>query len=464
MVMKIFSTLLFVVCLHIGSLQAQDITGQWNGILKVQGTQLRLVFNVDKAESGFTATMDSPDQGAKGISVTHTTFENSKVKFEVANLRIEYNGELKGTEIIGFFSQAGQQFPMNLSKEVVEKEVVKMLQDPVKPYPYITEEVTFENVTAKISLAGTLSLPAKTGKFPVVILISGSGPQKRDEELLGHKPFLVIADYLTRNGFAVLRYDDRGVGKSTGNFAKATTADFATDVESAIVYLTGRKDIDTQKIGLIGHSEGGIIAPMVASKSNAVAFIVLLAGTGIPGDQLLLSQQKAIAKASGTTESEIQNNLEMNKKAFEMVVQSDNTEQLKTELAEYLNKVITETPNGMSKEQFVTMQVKQLSSPWMQYFLKYDPKIALEQVKCPVLAVNGTKDLQVPYKVNLSAIETALKKGENTHYTIKEFPNLNHLFQECETGLPSEYSQIKQTFSPIALDYITKWMQLEVKK
>lgn len=446
----------------------QDITGQWNGVLKVQGTQLRLVFNINKTAAGFSATMDSPDQSAIGIPVTTTTFDNPKLKLEVANARIEYDGELKDNEIVGTFKQGGMEFPMNLSRKAIEKAALKRPQEPKEPFSYYTEKVTFENTKANISLAGTLSLPKKEGVFPVVVMITGSGPQNRDEELLGHKPFLVIADYLTKNGIAVLRYDDRGIGESKGDFKTATSADFASDVESAIAYLKTRKEINKKKIGLMGHSEGGTIAPMVAAKSRDINFIVMLAGTGIQGDKLLTLQDELVAKASGASEEEIKKSIEINTQVFEMVNQSMDNQKLKTELTAMLNEKLKdlkpeEIPNGMSKDDYVAMQVNQVSSPWMEYFLKYNPAPTLEKVKCAVLAVNGGKDLQVPSKENLAAIETALKKGGNTHVTIREFPNLNHLFQECKTGAPSEYAEIEQTFSPLALDQITKWIQNQTK-
>ena len=286
--MRAFSILLISLLTSI-SLTAQDITGQWNGALKIQGTQLRLVFNVTKTDNGVSSTMDSPDQGAKGIPTTTTSFKNSILKITIASAKIEYEGTLgQDNIVVGTFKQGGQSFPMNLSKEVIEKEKLVRPQEPIKPYPYYSEDITFENKKAGINLAGTLTLPTKDGVFPVVILISGSGPQNRDEELLGHKPFLVLSDFLTKNGIAVLRYDDRGTAFSKGDFKTATSADFATDVESAIFYLKTRKEINKKKVGLIGHSEGGLIAPMVASKSKDVSFIVLLAGTGIQGDQILL--------------------------------------------------------------------------------------------------------------------------------------------------------------------------------
>lgn len=445
----------------------QEIAGQWNGVLKVPGAQLRLVFDIQKTANGISATMDSPDQGAKGIPVSTSNFENSVLKITVANLKIEYEGTLgKDNIILGNFKQAGQSFPMNLSKEKVEKEALIRPQEPQKPYPYYSEEVTFQNETAHISLAGTLTLPKKEGNFPVVILISGSGPQNRDEEIFGHKPFLVISDYLTKNGIGVFRYDDRGIGQSKGNFKTATSADFATDVESAITYLKTRKEINKNKIGLIGHSEGGIIAPMVASKSKDVAFIVLLAGTGIQGDQLVLLQQQLIGKASGVSDEELQKSKLANRKVFDIVNKSTSLEQLQIDLTNYIKQTLKDNPNGekpaeMSDDDFIKLQLKQIATPWMYYFIRYNPAPTLEKVKCPVLALNGEKDLQVPPKENLAAIKEALSKGGNKKVTVKELANLNHLFQECKTGSPQEYATIEQTFSPIALTEILKWIKTQ---
>jgi pimeloyl-ACP methyl ester carboxylesterase len=442
---------------------AQDITGKWNGALKIQGTQLRLVFNVTKSDNGYSATMDSPDQRVADIPVTNTTFENSKIKFEIANAGIVYIGELKDSEIVGTFKQSGQEFPMNLSKKAIEKEVAKRPQTPIKPYPYYSEEVTFQNTKANISLAGTLTLPMKKGNFPVVILITGSGPQTRDEEIFGHKAFLVLSDYLTKNGIAVLRYDDRGVGQSTGDFKTATSADFATDVESAIAYLKTRNEINKKKIGLIGHSEGGLIAPIVAAKSKDVAFIALLAGTGIQGDQILLLQQKLIAKASGESDEEVQKTEAENTKVYKIIKQSTSIEQLKIDLTNYYKQALKENPNGMSEDQFVNLMIENLATPWMQYFISYNPVPTLEKVKCPVLAINGSKDLQVPPKENLEGIKKALTKGGNKNVTTLELPNLNHLFQECSTGSPKEYGTIEQTFSPTAMTVVLNWIKTQTK-
>jgi fermentation-respiration switch protein FrsA (DUF1100 family) len=467
--MKKIITFIAVFC-SITTLFSQDITGTWNGILKVQGMQLSLVFHINKTEKGFSSTMDSPDQKAFGIPVTTTNFENSKLIIALANPRIEYEGVLGADgNITGTFKQSGQSFPMNLSKGKVEKEIIKRPQEPKKPYSYYTEDVVFENKVANNNLAGTLSLPTKEGVFPAVILITGSGAQNRDEELLGHKPFLVIADYLTKNGIAVLRFDDRGTAMSKGDFKTATTLDFSTDVEAALQYLQTRKEIDHKKIGLIGHSEGGIIAPMVAAKSKNVSFIILLAGTGIPGDELLLLQQELIGRASGISEEDLKKSKIINTEVFELVKKETNSEQLKKDITALITKSINsdpdnKIPDGISESDFIESQVNQLLSPWMQFFIKFNPASTLEKVKCPVLALNGDKDMQVPSKVNLEAINKALSKGGNMKVTIKELPNLNHLFQECKTGSPQEYSEIEQTFSPLALSEILNWIQIQIKK
>lgn len=447
---------------------AQDITGQWNGLLKVQGVQLRVVFNVSKSADGYSSTMDSPDQGAKGIPVSKTSFENPNIHFEAANAGIVYDGVLKENEIEGTFKQGGQSFPMNLSRKAIEKQTLKRPQEPAQPYPYYTEDVSFNNSAANITLAGTLTLPEQEGNYPAVILISGSGPQNRDEELLGHKPFLIIADYLTRHGIAVLRYDDRGTAKSTGDFKTATSADFATDVKAAVAYLKTRKEINAKKIGLVGHSEGGLIAPMVAADSKDVAFIILLAGPGMQGAPLLILQEALISKASGASDADVEKNKVTSKKVFDLIANTPDLNQMKTGITNIINDAIKNDtsmhlPEGVKKEEYVAKQVEQLTSPWMLYFLKYDPVPTLQKVKCPVLAINGEKDLQVPPKENLSAIKAALEKGGNKKATIKELPGLNHLFQECKTGSPNEYAEIEQTFSPAALDEIAKWIQLQVK-
>lgn len=447
----------------------QDITGQWNGVLKVYGSQLRLIFHVTKTDSGYTSTMDSPDQGKNGIPTSSTTFQGDTLKAGISKAGIEYVGVLDKNNIItGNFKQGGRTFPMNLSRDTIAEKKLIRPQEPVKPYPYYSEDLTFENKSAGIELAGTLALPKKEGVFPVVVMISGSGANDRNEEMLGHKPFLVISDYLTRNGIAVLRYDDRGTHQSEGDFSKATSLDFASDVEAAVAYLKTRKEINKKEIGLIGHSEGGLIAPMVASKSKDIAFIVLLAGPGIPVDQLLVLQSYLVGKASGMSDKDLAKAEILNRGIYEIVKKSTNTDQLKTDLTNYFKKEIKKDTlvkmrAGETEDEFIKSKVDAISTPWLQYFLKYDPSPALEKVKCPVLALNGSKDLQVPPKEDLKGIKEALAKGGNKNVTTIELPNLNHLFQECTTGSPDEYGTIEQTFSPTALTEILKWIKMQIK-
>jgi uncharacterized protein len=460
--------LILLSVLVIAKIHGQDILGQWNGVLEVQGTQLRLVFNISKTDKELKATMDSPDQGAKDIPCTTANFEEGVLKIAIANAGIKYEGKLENDKTVkGTFTQGGLKIPLNLSKDKVEKTTKAKPQEPSKPYPYYTEEVVFNNEKDKITLAGTLSLPTKEGNYPIVVLISGSGPQNRDEELLGHKPFLIIADYLTKKGIGVLRYDDRGTAQSTGNFQTATSQDFSTDVEAAVAYLKTRKEVNARKIGLIGHSEGGLIAPMVAAKSKDVSFIVLLAGTGIVGDELLLMQMALIARATGESETDIKNTQKLSKEVFKIAKKTQDSEILKKGITTFLQQQLKENseikPKGMTDEMFIKAQVSSFANPWMQYFLAYDPATSLKQVRCPVLALNGEKDLQVPAKINLEAIKKILETAKNKNVTTKELTGLNHLFQECKTGSPEEYAKIEQTFSPMALTEMATWILKQVK-
>ena len=442
-------------------LQAQDITGQWNGVLSVQGMNIRLVFHIEKTTESYVGKMDSPDQNVAGIPVTAVTFDGTKLSLSIPTMGILYEGGFQADSIVGTFRQGGMSFPMTLTRTPTEIKSVRRPQEPQPPFPYHSEDVTFENQTAGITLAGTLTMPETGSNFPAVILITGSGAQDRNQEIFGHKPFLVIADYLTRRGIAVLRFDDRGFGQSTGNFSTATTADFATDVESAVAYLKTRREINSRKIGLIGHSEGGVIAPIVAARSRDVAFIVMLAGPGLRGDVILLQQCELIHRVSGMPEDIISATCGVNAKIFEYIINSQEFVSLQ-EITEFLTGLKSEVaaiiPDGMPIDDFIRLVTAQMSSPWMQYFLRFDPAPTLEQVRVPVLAVNGSKDLQVSAKENLEAIRKALERGGNQNVTIKEYPRLNHLFQECTTGLPEKYAAIEQTFSPEVLKDIADWI------
>lgn len=466
--MKKFSFTM-LVCLMVICSQAQEFSGPWNGVLKVPGGQLRIVFNIEKNASGYTSTLDSPDQGAKGIPTTSTTVEDKRLQIKISNLKAEYTGVLNDSDSIkGTFVQAGFEIPLTLQRGNVEMKKFNRPQTPAEPFPYYSEDVTFPNAKAGITLAGTLTLPSKNGTFPAVVLISGSGPQDRNEELLHHKPFLVIADHLTRNGIAVLRYDDRGTAKSTGVFKTATSDDFATDADAAVHYLLTRKEIQKKHIGLAGHSEGGLIAPLVAVQSSHVSFIILLAGPGISGDRILLMQEELIGKADGMSEADVQDMLATNKAIFTMIKQSSDTALLKKELTNFLLQKIKESPANekpqhVSDEELANQQINVLISPWMLNFIRFDPAATLEKVMCPVLALNGEKDLQVPAKANLEAIQKYIHKGGNKDVSAYELPGLNHLFQECISGSPKEYETIEQTFAPAALNIMTSWIKKHVK-
>lgn len=441
------------------------ITGTWNGVLDIQGIQkLRIVFHIQEENGVYTATMDSPDQGAKDIPTQGVSYEHPNLSIDMTALGAKYTGVVAEdfSSIKGTFAQAGMNLELNLGRAEVEIEAPKRPQEPQPPFPYYEEKVTFENKAAGVTLAGTLTLPSKKGKYPVVVLVSGSGPQNRDEELLGHKPFLVLADHLTRQGIGVLRYDDRGVAESTGDFSAATSADLASDALAAVEFLKKRKGVNKKQIGIAGHSEGGLIAPICAARSKAVAFIVLLAGPGVDGEEILVKQIADIERAQGISEEKIQADLRKYRQVYRLIKTEQDTSRLRLKLSAMLESEMGEQAEH-SKGQ-IKSEVDQYLSPWFRHFIQYDPKTSLEKVQCPVLAINGEKDLQVDPKINLEAIEAALKKGGNTRYVIKELPGLNHLFQTSETGSPMEYNKIEETFSPVALEIVSDWILETVGK
>lgn len=455
-----------VSLLTMASIFSQDLTGSWEGKLKLNGISLRIVFNVSKTDKGYSATMDSPDQGAKGIPMNSAIFENNQLIIEFSAAKIKYTATpVSADSISGSFVQFGQTFPLGMKRQSINATVtIKHPQEPKSPFPYTSENVKFQNQKDSLTLAGTLTFPAKGKDFPAVILITGSGPQNRDEELLGHKPFLVLADYLTRLGYAVLRYDDRGSFASTGNFNTATTFDLANDAEAAITYLKTRKEINSKKIGLMGHSEGGIIAPIIAARNKDVAFVVMLAGPGIRGGEILLLQQELIGRVNGLNENDINTTRAVNAEIHNIIYKSLNNDSVKAKIIEYLGTVPTKYPDmkipeGMTTAELIELQTKQLCNPWMLGFIRYNPASALEKVKCPALALIGSKDLQVPAKENIPAIKDAFSKGANKKAEVIELVGLNHLFQTCSTGSPGEYATIEETFSPVALKTISDWLK-----
>ena len=457
--------LIFIIPIQSVLSQGNDkIKGNWLGTLKISTIELRIVFKVSEDEDGsLKALLDSPDQGAYDIPVDSVMFNDPNVKFIIASIGGFYEGKFERDSIAGTWNQGGSSFPLSL-KRTENIEPPKRPQEPKPPFPYIEEDVSYENKEAGLTIAGTFTYPESGESFPAVILITGSGPQNRNEELLGHKPFFVLADHLTRNRIAVLRFDDRGIGKSTGEFSSATTKDFVTDVIAGVEYLKTRKEVNKNKIGLIGHSEGGLIAPIATIQSDDVDFIVLMAGPGMTGKEILMLQTALIMKSNGIDEETISKDVENAVKMYDIIINEKDSSTAR----EKLKEISDESYAKMSEEEkaqfgdpeiFFNQQVKVLLSPWFRFFLEYDPYPTLTKVKVPLLAINGEKDLQVPPKENLELIEKAMKEGGNENYRTAELKGLNHLFQEAETGSPNEYAKIEQTISPIALNIISDWIK-----
>ena len=441
----------------------RPFSGSWAGTLDA-GMKLRLVIHLVEKGGVWSGTMDSLDQGANGIPFTSVTLNGDKLHFEIKPINGVYDGTMSedGQSIAGTWSQ-GVALPLNLKRgDASSMPAPARPQEPKPPLPYTAEEVIVPG-PGGIPLAGTLTLPRGTAPFAGVLLISGSGPQDRDEALVGHKPFLVLADHLTRAGIAVLRVDERGVGKSMGTFAGATTDDFAQDALAAVQFLKSRTEIDPRRIGLIGHSEGGIVAPIVATRSNDVAFVVLMSGPGVPLDELLLRQSELIMKANGASDAMIKQNESAQHQLFAIVRAEKDPIVAKQKLQEAGDAIV----KTMSAEDPATAEaasanmkasIEMVNTPWFRYLLAFEPAAVLRQVRVPVLALNGSLDLQVDAKQNLPAIEKALKDGGNKDVTLQELPGLNHLFQTATTGSPTEYATIEETMSPTAMKMMSDWI------
>ncbi len=442
---------------------SRSLNGMWQGALSVQGMKLRLVFNLASAAGGYRATMDSPDQGAKGITTDTVIILGDSVRILMRMIGGAYAGVLQpGDSVLsGTWSQSGNIFPLDL-KRTTEAVTYRRPQLPSRPFPYAEEEVSVPNRSAGITLAGTLTIPKGPGPHPAVVLITGSGAQDRDETIFQHKPFLVLADDLTRKGVAVLRMDDRGVGKSGGTMAGATSMDFATDISAAVDYVRSRPEINKDRIGLVGHSEGGIIAPLVAVERTDIAFIVLLAGPSISGVDILIQQDSLISLANGETMQTVQSRLAESREMFELLRREPDTSAARTKLEAFLlEKARTRNTAGRPDsvlQQEARRTATRLGGAWMRFFLFYDPMQTLRKVRCPILALNGEKDLQVPHAANLMGIAEAGKAAGNADVTVKMMPGLNHLFQSATTGSPMEYATIEETISPEALALIGEWI------
>jgi uncharacterized protein len=449
-----------------------DVSGYWNGKIKMLTMNLDFQIKVEKTKKSFNAYMSIPSQKLNDYQLPVFTFKKNKVHFELPSQAgiANFDGELKADSIKGKILQAGIEGSFYLSKGIETKPTEQIEPKAEEPLPYLEDEVAFKS--GRILLAGTLTRPKEDKKYPAVILLTGSGPQNRDEEIFGFKIFQKIADYLTRKGFAVLRYDDRGVGGSTGNTMQSTTEDFADDARAAIDFLLKQKNIDPKKIGFLGHSEGGIIAPMVAANSDKVAFMVLMSGTGVTGGEVLLEQQKLILKASGVSDSLIAQNLELQKKINNALNSGKNLNEISGDIEAFAEKDF-ETLSPEIKASIkdkkayinstVQSQIALFNNPWFSYFIKYDPAPALRKVKVPVLMTFGELDLQVPVNQNKPKMEEALRAGGNNNFKSIIFPKANHLYQEAKTGSPGEYSELQKEFVPGFLQTISDWLTKVVK-
>lgn len=462
---KLLSMVILMSCFWSTNLSAQVLSpaGHWKGNLEVNGQSIPLVFHIEEeSQGGWKASFDSPKQMVYEMAFDEVKIQVPSIVLKIKAAQVVYEGELQEDgSIKGNWIQGGGIFPLLLENSADQGP--KRPQTPQAPFPYDVETVEFSNKKAGINLAGTLTLPDGQQNCPAVVLISGSGPQNRDGAILKHKPFLVLADYLTRQGMVVLRVDDRGVGESGGTFAGATSADFATDVAAAVDYLKKHPRVNSNKVGLLGHSEGGLIAPMVASSREDVAFLVLLAGPGYTGAQILKQQNHDLTLLKTKNAQLAKKQAKALDAIYAAVLTEENqalsTTEMVTLLEKDLHKLSEKDKATLGWTEGVIRQlITQLRSPWMQYFLAANPTHYLSQVQSPVLAINGDKDLQV-HVDNLKGIETALKKANNNQYSIQAFENLNHLLQTSETGAIEEYVTIEETISPKVLTAIDSWLQ-----
>ena len=466
---KLSAILLFVLIVSsalavAAQVPTHNVDGNWLATLEVSGTKLRLALKIQKSGDSYAATLNSLDLSATDLPLDSVVLNGNKLSLSAAKFGINYEGTLNaaGDEITGIFKQGTNATPL-VFKRIAEVPKFNRPQEPKKPYPYDEEEISYRNQKDNIRIAGTLTVPRGGGPYPVVLLITGSGSQDRDETIAGHRPFLVLADHLTRNGIAVLRVDDRGVGGTDIGSLSATSENFAEDVLAGVNFLKQRKEIDPKMIGLIGHSEGGMIAPMVAARSNDVSFIVLLAGLGQRGEDVIYSQTELIHKAQGTHVDTIRHTISLLKRINSIVKTETDEKTIEQKIDEEI-ATYDRTLGDLQRQLFVPAAgtvkafMPMYKTAWYRYFIMFDPLPVLKNVKVPVLALNGELDLQVPAKENLELIGAGLKAGGNEEITLKAFPKLNHLFQTSQTGLLSEYGQIDETMSPEVLKTVSDWI------
>ena len=439
-------------CVTILSAQSSPFEGAWWGTLEAGPQQLRVVLHVAAKDGKFSATMDSPDQGAFGMAIDSVAIAQDRIRFSLQSLGASYEGVLTGGRIEGTFTQAGQKLP--LAFERGNPKAAARPQYPIPPFPYDAEEVTLAN--GAIQLAGTYTHPKQGGPFAAVLLVTGSGPQDRDETVFEQKPFLVIADYLTRAGYGVLRLDDRGTGKSTGDFRASGLAEFTSDALAAVAWLKARPDVNPRRIGILGHSEGGAVGPLAALRSTDVGFVIMLAGPAEPFDELLAEQSAALMRAQGAPEAAIEADLEINRQAYAILRQEPDAAKARERLEQLAVEWRTKQPDEAA--QFAAGIPKLLTAEFRS-LLTYPAAETLAKLGCPVLALFGGKDMQVPADSNLRAAAAAFTAGHVPSFTLEKLPGLNHLFQTAKTGDVSEYSRSEETISPRALAAIAAWLR-----
>jgi pimeloyl-ACP methyl ester carboxylesterase len=443
--------------------QQPAFTGRWEGTILINGQSVTIVVAVTDSTEGLKGTIDVPQQNAKGLPLLNVRYTAPKVHFELQGTigLATFDGELNADRVTGTLEQPGVKGTFELKRATASQ----VPAPPPEPVPYLEEEVKIQN--GPITLAGTLTLPPSGGPFPAAVMITGSGAQNRDEELVGFKPFRVIADHLTRQGIAVLRCDDRGIGGSSGTVADSTSADFAGDVIAEVQFLKGHTGIDKAHIGVLGHSEGGLVGPLAASQSKDIAFVIMMSGPALTGEKILLAQGELIGRASGKPEADIKKNVEIQHLMFAAVRTGTGWDAVADAIRAETRVMIDRLPEERRKaipnldaviEAQVTQELTRVRAPWFKYFLDYDPAPALEKARVPLLAVFGELDLQVPTEANRVALEAALKKGGNRDYTIKVFPKANHLYQEANTGNATEYATLKKEFVPGLLDLYSSWI------
>lgn len=457
---QVHSIILLVIFLNIlsnctYSKENSKIEGIWEGTLQYPGFESRIVFIITlKLEGTFQAKMVMPDQGDTEFCADEVKINNSKLNMDFKQIKGSFSCEYKAKKgnIVGQWTQAQRSIPLILNR-ISEISKPARPQTPEQPYPYDEHEITFTNNKGDVKITGTLTIPKTKSSYPVVILIPGVGAHDRDYTVFGHRPFLVIADYLTRNGIAVLRYDERGVGASTGDRSRATTEDYTLDVLAGVEFLKSLLEINSEQIGLIGHSEGGTIAALAAVKSADISFIIMMGSPGLSGEEYNYQFEESMGKALGLIDEDIIRKLNFQKKVINILLHEEDLNIAKRRLFEIYDELDPNIPADKKE-----LAIKRFISPWFIFNIKHDPGATLKKVKCPVLAIFGEKDLQVPPERNLVTIKHSLTIGGNKDFEVKELPGLNHFFQTAETGAPNEYGRIEETISSTVLELISRWI------